>query len=88
MVPTVRITAEQARQLLDRFADGFSRLRRSPVLHSPSERGLDYEDVTFPSRAGVPLEGWFIPAVIGQEIPPDSVSSSLPLTWPRAGSAR
>jgi hypothetical protein len=31
-------------------------------LHSPSEQNLDYEDVTFPSRDGVPLEGWFIPA--------------------------
>ena len=35
---------------------------------------------TYPSRPGR--------AVIGQEIPPDSVSGSLPLTWPRAGSGR
>ena len=53
---------EQADEALQRFADGFSWLRRSPVLHSPSEHGLDYEDVTFPARDGVPLEGWFIPA--------------------------
>jgi dienelactone hydrolase len=53
---------EQADEALRRFADGFSWLRRAPVLHSPSEHGLDYEDVTFPARDGVPLEGWFIPA--------------------------
>ena len=32
------------------------------MLHSPAEHGLDYEDVTFPARDSVPLEGWFIPA--------------------------
>ena len=53
---------EQADEALRRFADGFSWLRRAPVLHSPSEHGLEYEDVTFPARDGVPLEGWFIPA--------------------------
>ena len=53
---------EQADEALQRFTDGFSWLRRSPVLHSPSEHGLAYEDVTFPARDGVPPEGWFIPA--------------------------
>ena len=53
---------EQADEALQRFADGFSYLRRSPVLHSLAKRGLDYEDITFPARDGVPLEGWFIPA--------------------------
>jgi hypothetical protein len=53
---------EQADEALRRFADGFRWLRRAPVLHSPAEHSLDYEDVTFPARDGVPLEGWFIPA--------------------------
>ena len=39
---------EQADEALRRFADGFSWLRRAPVLHSPSEHGLEYEDVTSP----------------------------------------
>lgn len=47
---------------LQHFADGFCFQRRSPILHAPSDQGLDYEEVTFPSRDGVPLEGWFIPA--------------------------
>ncbi len=36
--------------------------RRAPVLRRPDEVGLEYEEVTFPSLDGVPLEGWFIPA--------------------------
>jgi hypothetical protein len=55
-------TQEQSGEALRRFADGFAVLRRSPVLHSPSEYGLEYEDVSFPARDGVPLDGWFIPA--------------------------
>ena len=47
---------------LQRFADGFGQAYRAPILHSPSELGLDYEDVTFPSIDGTALEGWFIPA--------------------------
>ncbi|MFD6061770.1 alpha/beta hydrolase [Rhodococcus wratislaviensis] len=35
---------------------------RTPVLRRPDEVGLAYEDVTFPSMDGTPLEGWFIPA--------------------------
>ena len=44
-------TQEEADEAL-RFADGFSWLCR--VLHSRSEHGLEYEDVTFPARDGVP----------------------------------
>jgi uncharacterized protein len=59
---TIALTREQSDEALQRFADGFSSNLRAPVLHSPSEHGLQYEDVTFPARDGVPLEGWFIPA--------------------------
>jgi hypothetical protein len=47
---------------LDQLAHGFTSPPRSPILHNPAEEGLAYEDVTFPSADGVPLEGWFIPA--------------------------
>jgi hypothetical protein len=50
----------QMDETLHRFVEGFSSPRRSPVLHSPSEQGLDYEDVSFLAREGVPLEGWLI----------------------------
>ncbi|MDR7275962.1 alpha/beta hydrolase [Catenuloplanes atrovinosus] len=49
-------------QFLDQLAVGFGTALRSPVYHSPAEEGLEFESVTFPSRDGVPLEGWFIPA--------------------------
>ncbi|MFC7987334.1 hypothetical protein [Streptomyces sp. NPDC057336] len=48
--------------MLEAIADRFSTSPRSPVLHSPAEHGLDFEDVTFASEDGVPLEGWFVPA--------------------------
>jgi uncharacterized protein len=55
-------TGEQVGRILQALADSFGQQLRSPVLHWPSEHGLDYEDVTFPALDGVPLEGWFIPA--------------------------
>lgn len=48
--------------MLDTLADRFSTSPRSPVLHSPAEHGLDFEDIAFPSEDGTPLEGWFVPA--------------------------
>ncbi|MFJ5919098.1 alpha/beta hydrolase family protein [Streptomyces ardesiacus] len=48
--------------MLEAIADRFSASPRSPVLHSPAEHGLDFEDVTFSSEDGIPLEGWFVPA--------------------------
>lgn len=52
---------EQIGQALAAFADGFAQSYRAPVLHTPTEEGLDFETVTFPATDGVPLEGWFIP---------------------------
>ena len=72
---------EQADEALRRFADGFSWLRRAPVLHSPSEHGLEYEDVTFPARDGVPLEGWFIPAPGSRKL----VIANHPMGFSRSG---
>jgi len=53
---------EQIDQILDATADSFVRQLRSPILHTPSEQGLEYEEVTVPALDGVALEGWFIPA--------------------------
>ena len=49
-------------ETLQRFADGFSYLRRSPILHTPAEDGVEFEDVSFPALDGVPLEAWYIAA--------------------------
>jgi uncharacterized protein len=56
------LTEEQIGRIVQVLADSFGQQLRSPILHWPSEHGLEYEDVTFPALDGVPLEGWFIPA--------------------------
>ncbi|MFI5843089.1 alpha/beta hydrolase [Catenuloplanes sp. NPDC051500] len=53
---------DHADHVMGAIAAGLGRLPRSPIMHYPSERGLAFEDVTFPSADGVPLEGWYIPA--------------------------
>jgi hypothetical protein len=52
---------EQIANLLKDIAHGWAYPNRSPVLRTPAHEGLSYEDVTFPSQDGVPLEAWFIP---------------------------
>jgi hypothetical protein len=47
----------------------------------PCELGLDYENVTFPSQDGVPLEGWFIPAPGSDKI----IIANHPLWCSRSG---
>ncbi len=56
-------------------------MRRAPVFHSPSEHGLEYEDVTFPAHDGVPLEGWFIPAPGSNKL----IIANHPLGFSRSG---
>jgi hypothetical protein len=58
--PAAGLSADQIDRILNQMADSFGQQLRSPIWHSPSEASLDYEDVTFPSLVGVPLEGWFI----------------------------
>jgi len=74
-------TLDQADAALQRFADGFSSPPRSPVLHSPSEHGLEYEDVTFPAHDGVPIEAWFIPAPGSGKL----IIANHPLGFSRSG---
>ena len=35
---------------------------RTPILKTPADYDMDFEEVFFPSLDGVPLEAWFIPA--------------------------
>ncbi|WP_033338088.1 alpha/beta hydrolase [Catenuloplanes japonicus] len=74
------MTPEEINTFLAAVADGF-RSMRSPILHTPAEAGLDFEDVTFPSRDGVPLEGWFIPAPGATKV----IIANHPLWFNRAG---
>ncbi|RCV52358.1 alpha/beta hydrolase [Marinitenerispora sediminis] len=46
---------------LDALAQGLAHSSRSPLLRTPADTGLDFEEVTYPSSDGTPLEAWFIP---------------------------
>jgi len=50
----------------DEFINGIAELMahstRTPILRTPDEYGMIYEDIFFPAIDGVTLEGWFIPA--------------------------
>jgi len=74
-------TPAQTDQLLQQFAEGFSVQRRSPVLHWPAEQSLNYQDVTFPSADGVPLEGWFIPSSGSSKL----IIANHPMGFTRSG---
>ena len=56
------LSEEQIDQVLRRTAEAYGQQMRSPIMHLPSEAGLDYQDVTFTATDGVPLEAWYIPA--------------------------
>ncbi|EFQ84385.1 hypothetical protein HMPREF0063_10237 [Aeromicrobium marinum DSM 15272] len=56
------LSSAESDAILTGISHAFVNPVRSPVLWSPSDAGLDFQDVTFPSADGVPLEGWFIPA--------------------------
>jgi hypothetical protein len=75
------LTDEQIDHILQAMADSFGQQPRSPIMHSPSEQDLDYEDVTFPSLDGVPLEGWFIPAIGSDRL----ISANHPMGFSRSG---
>ncbi|MEM7537700.1 MAG: alpha/beta hydrolase [Chloroflexota bacterium] len=53
---------EQQTQMVTMLAQGFSTPPRTPILRTPEEYGLVYEDVSFETNDGVTIKGWFIPA--------------------------
>jgi pimeloyl-ACP methyl ester carboxylesterase len=74
-------TDDQIDRILDAMADAFVHQLRSPIMHTPSEQNLAYEDVTFPSPDGVPLEGWFIPADGSEKL----IIANHPMGFSRSG---
>ena len=79
--PPPALTGEQVDRILQATADSFAQQLRSPILHWPSEQGLEYEDVTFQATDGVPLEGWFIPALASDKL----IIANHPMGFSRAG---
>ncbi len=77
-----RPLAEQdiARRLKE-LAHGFGHPFRAPLLKTPADYGLAFEDVTFPAQDGVPLEAWFIPRPGSQKL----IIANHPLWFNRYG---
>ena len=57
------MSEERISQTLKNMANGFRDQFRSPIMSNPGDQNLEYDNVTFPSEDGVPLEAWFIPKV-------------------------
>src|SRR5260370_5113086 len=81
LAPAPTPTDDQIDRILDATADSFVHQLRSPIMHLPSEQNLAYEEVTFPSRDGVPLEGGFIPADGSEKL----IIANHPMGFKRAG---
>lgn len=58
---TMTSNEEQIAKVLHGIADAFKNQLRAPLLKTPTDVGLAYDNVTFPALDGVPLEAWFIP---------------------------
>ena len=54
-------TPEDIRVAIKALAKG-AQPARTPIMRTPAEYGLEFEDIFFQSLDGVPLEGWYIPA--------------------------
>ncbi len=59
--PATPMADDDIRKTLERMADGYVQWVRAPIFHRPEEASLAYEEISFPSEDGTPLEAWFIP---------------------------
>ncbi|MHC1547898.1 alpha/beta hydrolase family protein [Phyllobacterium sp. K27] len=48
-------------ELIAGLVSGMKDPARSPILRSPADDGIAFEDIYFPAADGVTIEGWFIP---------------------------
>ena len=53
---------EQQTQMLTTLAQGLSTPPRTPILRTPAEYGLEFEEISFATKDGVTIKGWFMPA--------------------------
>jgi uncharacterized protein len=76
-----QMNPEQIDRILQQMADAFGQQLRSPVLRTPADVGLDYEDVSFPATDGTALEGWYMPAAGSGKV----VIANHPMGFTRSG---
>ncbi len=60
-VKQTKMSEAQIQQTLKGMAEGVGYPMRSPILETPADYDLDFENVSFPALDGVSLEAWFIP---------------------------
>lgn len=60
-MPALTLDSTDPATIIAGIATGFANPKRSPLLSTPADLGLDFEAVTFPASDGVPLDAWFIP---------------------------
>ena len=53
---------EQQTQMLTALSHGLSFPPRTPILRTPSDYDMTYEEISFTTGDGVEIKGWFIPA--------------------------
>jgi esterase/lipase len=53
---------DQQTQMLTMLAQGLSMPPRTPILRTPEEYDMAYEEVAFETTDGILIKGWFIPA--------------------------
>ena len=56
------MTDAELKQTIDGMSNLLGTPIRSPLMYTPEEYGLAYEEVFFPAMDGLRLEGWFFPA--------------------------
>lgn len=59
---TKEILNDQQMQAITMLAHGLSTPPRTPVVRTPADLGMEFEEVEFTTQDGVKLKGWFIPA--------------------------
>ena len=54
-------TTDALEETIDSIARGLAYPSRSPLLRTPADAGLEFEEISYPSTDGTPLEAWCIP---------------------------
>ena len=72
---------DETAQKLDAVADGFAHPLRAPILRTPGDFGLLFEEITFPAIDGVPIEAWLVPRSASNKL----VIFNHPLNFDRYG---
>ncbi|RGP81341.1 esterase lipase [Fusarium longipes] len=74
-------SSDAINQFVESYAQLFKTGQRSPILRRPSEYGMEFEDIFFPSLDGTVLQGWFIPAPGSRKL----IIANHPMTCNRYG---